>query len=616
MNLPRLIAPLLALGVLLSGAPAAAQEADAAHVRAIKKGYEEVYAWQLDEARETLSGLLQDRPDDPATLALLGLVKMHMSDYEGAVALMREAEQAGVPKMMVAEEEAAEAARVATDGYAEAISEHFIIRYIPGRDQILVPYAIETLEAAHQRIGTLLGWQPAGRVAVELYPSAKTLAQVSSLTKEDIENSGTIALCRWNRLMATTPRAVVFGYSWRDTLAHELTHLIIGGASKNTVPIWLHEGIAKFAETAWRGEPGGGISVEQQEKLRAAAKKNTLIPFEKMHPSMAKLPTQEQTSLAFSEVFTFIEYLVEQKGWAGMRKVLTLMAAGKSDAEAIEAVHGAPLKTMERRWKATLATRPIRRPDGPVKGERKLIIKDRADSPDDALHGVSKKGRRFARAADLLYARGRFKAAQTELQKAFELTESPMISAKLAMVALGNGDMEAAEKAARAAMAGAPGLAGPNVTLAEVLVRAGKAKEAKEALSRAIDINPFDPRIHHLMLAVLGEDGDTEARNHALLAISLMQRGPGRAQQANLGQGGLITVQSAPFSRIYLRPTGGSAWTATGKVTPSSAIALKPGPYELMLLPLKGQSTLHTIEVQATGPDGQVQTIIPGATGS
>ena len=612
----RRAAILTPLALMLLSAPAWAQTQDDEEALRVRKGYGQVYSWRLDEARDTLKEALQTRPEDPATIALLGLVKMHMSDYEGAVSLMRQAEQAGLPKMMVSELDAAEAARVATDGYAEAISPHFIIRYIPGRDQILVPYAIETLEAAYQRIGDLLGWKPKGRVAVELYPSAKTLAQVSSLTAEDIENSGTIALCRWNRLMATTPRAVVFGYSWRDTLAHELTHLIIGGASKNTVPIWLHEGIAKFAETAWRGEPGGGISVQQQETLRDAAKKNKLIPFEKMHPSMAKLPTQEQTSLAFSEVFTFIEYLVDQKGWQGMRRVLRLMSEGQSDAEAIETVHGAPLKTLERRWKKTLATRAIRRPDGPVKGERKLVIKDRANTPDDALHGVSKEGRRFARAADLLYARGRFKAAQKELQKAYDLTESPIISAKLAMVALGNGDMKAAETAARAALVGAPNMAGPNVTLAEVLVRAEKPEEAKKALSRAIDINPFDPRIHHLMLAVLGEDGDADARQHALLAISLMQRGPKRGASADLGKGGLITVRSAPFSRVYLRAPGTQPWAATGKVTPTSTIALKPGTYELMLLPLSGQASLHTIEVQATGPDGRAQTIIPGTTDS
>lgn len=608
----RLLTPLL---FTLLATPALAEAPGAEHLARIDEGYGLVYAWQVDEARERAIEALAERPDDPTTLALVGLVKMHMSDYAGAVALMREAEQAGLPKQMLAELTHAEAARVATDGYQEAISEHFVIRYIPGRDEILVPYAIETLEAARTRIGDLLGWKPKGRVALELYPSAKTLARVSSLTPEDIENSGTIALCRWNRLMATTPRAVVFGYSWRDTLAHELTHLIIGGASKNTVPIWLHEGIAKFAETAWRAEPGLGISVEQQEKLREAAKKNKLIPFEKMHPSMAKLPTQEQTSLAFSEVFTFIEFLVERKGWEGMREVLRRMADGKSDAEAIEAVHGLSLAALERRWKKALLTRPIRRPEGPVKGQRKLVIKDHADTPDDALHGVDEEARRYARAADLLYARGRMKAAQKELQKAYDVSGSPLISAKLAMVALANGDHRAAEKAARAAMSGAPSLAGPNVTLAEVLVRVGKPEAAEEPLARAIDINPFDPRIHQLTLAVLGEDGDPVRKAQATKALALMT-GRASGKPDKLGKGGLFEIAGPPFSRVYVRKPGSVEWTATGMVTPTVGISAKPGVYELMLLPPRGEATLHTIEVRPTGEDGAAQIIVPGQTES
>ena len=595
--------------------PAAAQLAMSEDLGPVVEAYQLVEAWRIDEARARTQPLYEADPEHPYTLALMGILKMHMSDYEGAVELMREARDKGAPPRLVMDEGLAEATRVATDGYQEAYSEHFIIRYVPGRDELLVPYAIETLEAAYQRIGTLLGWQPQGRVALELYPSAKTLAQVSSLTAADIENSGTIALCRWNRLMATTPRAVVFGYSWRDTLSHELTHLIIGGASKNTVPIWLHEGIAKFAETAWRAEPGLGISVEQQERLQEAAKKNQLIPFEKMHPSMAKLPTQEQTSLAFSEVFTFIEFLVERKGWDGMRQVLRLMADGKSDAQAIEAVHGLSLDALEERWKKALPSRAIKRPGGPVKGERPVVIKSDANTPDDELHGVSKEARRFARAADLLYARGRLKAAQTELHKAFTITQSPLISAKLAMVALGNGDMAAAEAAAKAAMDGAPALAGPNVTLAEVMVRVGKPEEAKAPLARAIDINPFDPRIHHLTLATLAEGGDPEVRAHAERALALLQGGA-KVRAPTLGKGGLIKVLGAPFMRVYLRRPGSDAWVPTARVTPTSAFSAKPGTYELMLLPVRGEATLHTVEVQATSADGQPQIIIPGATGS
>ena len=604
----------LALSFVLP-AVARANDADLLASKEVVQAFHLIESWRIDEALKIAERRFVEKPEDAMTLALLGEVKMHLGDYAGAVDAYRAARRAGAIEVALGGETPAEAARVATQGYVEHIFDSFIIRHPPGKDALLVPYALETLEASLDRIGGLLGWRPSSRIIVDIYPSAKTLAAVSSLTASDIENSGTIALCRWNRLMITTPRAVVFGYSWRDTLSHELTHLLIGGASKNSVPIWLHEGIAKFAETAWRGEPGLGISVEQQRRLRAAAKQNKLITFEQMHPSMAKLPSQEATSLAFSEVFTFVEYLVEQKGWEGIQRVLREMAGGATDAEAIERVYGVPFKRLTRRWMKTLATRPIRdtKTGHAIKGDRPIVLKERSDAPDDALHGLSKEGRRYARAADLLYARGRVKAAQKELEKAFDVTKSPLISAKLAMVALTNGDLEQAEKAAKAALAGTPDLAGPNVTLAEVLIRAGNPDAARAPIARAVDINPFDPRIHRLTYEVESKDGGNPTQREA--AVRAMQLLEGRVPPpVGLGQGGLVEVHGAPFSRVVL--VQGDVEHSTGLLTPTPPIPVKPGTYELMLVPPNASPFSQTVEVIDAPPDGTPQRILAGETGT
>jgi tetratricopeptide (TPR) repeat protein len=574
----------------------------------IADGFRAIESWQIGEARAIAERAVRDLPDHPLTLALLAEVKMHMSDYRGAATLFEKAREAGAPHEILSSAPIADATRIATEGYEEHIADNFIVRYTPGKDEILLPYAIDTLERARARIGELLGWRPDSRIVLEIYPSAGTLAQVSTLTKAEIQNSGTIALCKWNRLMITSPRAVTFGYAWRDTISHELTHLIIGGASKNTVPIWLHEGIAKFAESAWRGEPGDGLSIEQQLSLRDAAKKGKLIPFEKMHPSMAKLKTQEETALAFAEVFTFIEFLIDRKGWEGMRAVLERMRAGESDEEAIEAVHGKSLKKLSEEWMRGLKNREIKQTSGEGTSP-KVEVKDRPDAPDDRLHGVSKKGRRYARAADLLFMRGRVKAAQKELEKAIKETGSPLLSAKLAMVALATGDLDAAEGAAKKAIEGSPDLAGPNVTLAEILVRRGKKEEAVAVLDRAISVNPFDPRIHQLLLHA----GDEAQVEYAKGSLAFLQ-GERAASPNTLGDGGLIQVEGTPFSRIYFLT--GKNVVPTGMITPSPAIELRPGNYEMWLVPPNGRKMTRTISVAEKAKDGTPQKIVPEPEGS
>ena len=605
---------LLIAGLVALAAPAAAQEVG---LDELKRGFASIEAWQIDDARELAESMYARAPDNAFVLALVAEVKLHMSDYGGAVTFFERAKKAGAPDVVLRDAGLAEAARVATQGYAESIGENFIIRYQQGKDAILVPYAMETLDQALDEIGKLLGWRPRSRIIVEFYPTAATLAAVSTLTEEDIENSGTIALCKWNRLMVTSPRAVLFGYGWRDTVAHELVHLIIGGASNNTVPIWLHEGIAKFAETAWRDEPGLALSLSQQTALRDAAKAKKLIPFEKMHPSMAKLKTQEESGLAFAEVFTFIEYMIEKKGWAGIRAILGKMRQGASDAQAVEMVFGKSLDALSKAWMATLATRPIRGEGSLKSSDREVVVKDRPDAPDDKLHGLSKKARRFARAADLLYARGRIPAAQRELEKAYSETQSPLLGAKLANVAMAAGDLKAAERAARLAIEGVPDLPGPNITLAEILVRQGKLEEAAPALDAAVAINPFDPRIHSLRLAVLGADGDPQQKLAAQLALAALTGGRS-GRPPLLGTGGLVEVGGLPFARLFIEKDTdyGKRLVPTGMMTPTAPLALKPGPIQIRLVPPTGEAVTRTIVVEPTGADGQPQRIAADTTGS
>src|SRR5262249_26580180 len=132
----------------------------------------------------------------------------------------------------------------ATHGFVEQRSPegHFIVRHAPGKDELLLPYAFEALESAYREVGQHdFGMGENDRIRVEIFGEVKDLAKVSTLTLKEIETSGTIALCKFNRLMIVSPRALGRGYPWQDTLTHEYTHFVVSRVSRNTVPIWFHE---------------------------------------------------------------------------------------------------------------------------------------------------------------------------------------------------------------------------------------------------------------------------------------------------------------------------------------------------------------------------------------
>ena len=53
--------------------------------------------------------------------------------------------------------------------------------------------------------------------------------------------------------MLLSPKALLKGYDWLDTAAHEYTHHVLTQKSRNRAPIWLQEGLAKWFEDDWRG---------------------------------------------------------------------------------------------------------------------------------------------------------------------------------------------------------------------------------------------------------------------------------------------------------------------------------------------------------------------------
>jgi tetratricopeptide (TPR) repeat protein len=208
-------------------------------------------------------------------------------------------------------------------------------------------------------------------------------------------------------------------------------------------------------------------------------------------------------------------------------------------------------------------------------------------------------------------------AARKELEKAYAITKSPLLSAKIANMALASGDLEAAEKASRKAIEGIPDLPGPNLTLAEVLIRQDKAQEAGDVIDAAVDINPFDPRVHSLKLAVLGPEGDKEETSNAQLALAILNQ-DNRIRKPDLGVGGLISIQAEPFSRVFIvrEEEHGPQTYATGLVTPTSSLVIRPGTVKIKLVPPTGTASFHEVQITATPESGKIQKIDLNEQGS
>lgn len=481
-------------------------------------------SWNYPLAQSVIEELERAHPDDPATLFVRGKLAFHQGDYDGAFEALQSATTRAPEIDAIARlfQLVADTREVVADYALHTTADGlFEIRYDARRDAVLIPWAEETLEAAYYEIGYDLGYWPTPPIRVEIYPRAVTLARVSSLTEEAIETSGTIALCKYNKLMFTSPRATLRGYAWRDTLAHEYVHYLIGHRVQTDLPIWFHEAVAKYLEARWTGRRAMRMDPSREELLSERVASDTLITFEQMHPSMAYLPSPDDAATAYAQVFTVVEYLKARRGPAVLRRLLDRVADGADIVAAIEGELGESFGAFERNWLRTLRERPPVTIPGTFREHLQLRERSTAEGSGEAQETAADE---YMRLGELLRARGLLAAAIAEYEKAELLLgrANPMLQNALAAAQL---DLDAPDQALEAledVVHWHPSYYVSHLNRGAALNALGDAEGAAAALELAGGINPFDPEVHRqLAMAYDTLNRETLADRHRQFAATL-----------------------------------------------------------------------------------------------
>ncbi len=529
---PLTLAPALALALLaLTPRPAFAQQKAPATDEALAKIEALLPQWREPEAFARFANLTTPEKPGQRFLFLRGALSFLKGKYSDAIKDLRAAAgQGSAPLELKALLSRVRATAEQVKGYSVYPSPggHFIILTPPGKDQLLALFAARTLEAARLALKADLGYAPSDPIRVEVYPSAESLARVTGLTVADIGRTGTIALCKFNRLMIVTPRSLLRGYGWLDTLAHEYVHLVVSRVSHNSVPIWLHEGLAKVFERRWR-LPAGGRSLlapVQEHLLARGIRARKLIGWARMHPSMAKLPDQKSATLAFAQVQTAADLLIQRVGLGGVRKMLGALRKGEGDAwQALTRVSGLSQEKFTAEWRRYLSGLDLRIRPG---YELRPLTLGKAPTEEQRLARVrQKRARDFLRLAGMLRTRGRTRAAIVEYQKARKLLgeRDDLVANHLARAYLEVASPAQAIAALLPVLEYYPELPGPQVTMGMAYLRAGDMRAAARHLRAGLRLNPFSPELHCGLQQALAEISSVEAALHAKICTRLKRSG-------------------------------------------------------------------------------------------
>lgn len=492
-----------------------------------KDGEELLDAGRISQAEDVAAKSLRENPRSAAALAFDGRVKFYQGRYPEALASLEKS------LAIDSKDQRAQGWKLLTQFTQDTVktlkrfeSPHFVIYLDEKRDGILAPYALDTLEKTYEAIGAELGYYPKEKVRVEIAPDSSSFNAISTLSLRDIEETGAVGICKFNKLMIISPRALSFGYRWLDSVSHEYVHYIIVAVSNNQAPIWLHEGTARFFETRWRKPAPAKDGMEDyltpanQTLLVQALEKNQFVGFKNMEPSLIHLETPEQVQLAYAEAASAVDFMNQVKGKAGIRGVFVALN-DQSTPAAIEKVFGMPFTTFETSWKAFLKNKKLK----PIEGSRIRQFKVKKDQKEDEevveLKEIqSAVARQRTYLADQILAKGRPEAAINEYQRALQASpRSPVILNKLGRVLIQMKRFDDALPHLKTALELDPDNANAYVQLGRVYYAEKNYPESRSALEQAIQINPFNPTIYKLLIEIYSNLGDQEKAQQAKLSL-------------------------------------------------------------------------------------------------
>jgi len=493
---------------------------------------ERLEAWRIAEADKISAAMLKDAPRSADALALAAEVAFYQGRYDDAARL---AEQAVA---VDSANDKRQALRIRTQRTRDIVgkmkryeSEHFILYLDEAKDGLLVAYALDMLEKSYRVLGQTLGYMPTEKVRVEIAPDSLSFNGISTLSRRDIEETGAVGICKFNKVMIISPRVLLQGYRWLDSLSHEYAHYAIVGASENKTPIWLHEGLARYYETLWRRPDRAKaaldyLSPSNQTLLAQALEKNSFVGFKKMEPSLIYLDTPEQVQLAYAEAASAVDFLVNRKGENAPRDLL-IAVKSRPTPEAIEKVLAEPYAAFEKQWKDFLKAKQLK----PVEGSRvrRLKIVEGQKEEEDVVELKeiqSAVARNRTHLGDELQQRGRIVAATEEYRRALQASPaSPIILGKLARVLIRQARYQEALPHLQKALELDPDSVSAYVQLG-LLHHANKEFAAAKAdLEEALQINPFNPEIYRLLADAYTALGDQEQAKRAKANLERLARG-------------------------------------------------------------------------------------------
>ncbi|MDT8341874.1 MAG: tetratricopeptide repeat protein [Longimicrobiales bacterium] len=455
-------------------------------------------------------------------------------------------------------------------------TEHFEIALREREADLLEPYVTALAEEAYAALAARYGAEPPTPIRLELYPSSADF----SVRTLGLVGLGALGVSFGSTLVMDSPSARQAGeFNWASTLWHELAHAFHLGMSDHNVPRWFSEGLAvreqRVARPHWGFRPTPAFLQAWHD--------GRMPPLSRMNEGFVRPAFPQQVLFSYVLASLAFDWIEETYGFQAIRRFLDGYRGGRSTEALAGEILGLDSATLDGTFERYLRAR--------FAGEIRAV----ADLPTPAPGGLAVPGR--ARGGAGAGAPGG--AADVEALRARVRAQPGSFPARLALgrALLAGGDAAGAEEHLREALRlfpAYPGEDGPLRLLARIHRERGESERAADALrrlgtlnenafevhreeaelrralgedageraalTRAVEVFPYDPDLHERLAelhAAAGDTGGAVRERRAVLALDPVDRARAhlRLAEALLADGERTEARSQLLRALEIAPT-------------------------------------------------------------
>jgi len=206
---------------------------------------------------------------------------------------------------------------------------------------------LDDAESALERIQSDLGISLVSPVDIYVYRNERDMSAALATRSDDYDARVTTLG------VAVDEDTLILLGSQSDlelTMAHELSHIVVGMATDNPyagLPRWLDEGLAMRAE--------GELPRQNALALNLGIARDELLSVRSMTSYSGRA---DQVDLYYGECYSVVTFMIDTYGREKMTELLQVFAEGTSQHDALQRVYGLTIEELDARWRISLGLEP------------------------------------------------------------------------------------------------------------------------------------------------------------------------------------------------------------------------------------------------------------------